>query len=98
MANNIVTNRAFGIPTIKPLHDRVFVERLPQETMRGVLWIPDIAQQNSQKAKVLAVGDKVHGVKPGDKVLLPGIASKYPDWEKYDYMMVQVADIGGIFG
>src|SRR5262245_30753038 len=102
MANRIVTNQAFGMAwdrrLLRPLHDRVFVQRLAQETMRGVLWIPDIAQQNSQRAKVLAVGDQVYGVEPGDIVLLPGVAAKYPDWEQCDMMLIQVGDIGGIFG
>jgi len=85
-------------PTIKPLHDRLLVRRLGQPARSGLIWIPDIAVQNSQRAQVLAVGDKVRDVNPGDEVLLPGIAAKYPDWEGCDCMLIQVADIGGIFG
>lgn len=107
MANSIVTNHAFGIPTIRPLHDRVFVERLPiTEKDRivqmwpggNVLYVPDIAVQNSSRARVIAVGDKVRDLKPGDLVLVPGAGNKYPDWEKYDYIMIQQGDIGGVFG
>lgn len=98
MANSIVTNHAFGIPVIKPLHDRVFVERLERENTHGVIWIPDVATENSSRARVIAVGEKVKDIKPGDLVLVPGAGNKYPDWEKFDYIMIQQADIGGVFG
>jgi len=42
------------------------------------------------------MGKKVYGVAIGDIVLLPGIASKYPDWEQSNLMLIQQADIGGI--
>jgi len=82
---------------IKPLNDRVLVKRLP-ETHKSIIFIPDVARENSKRAEVIAVGPKVNGVQPGDVVLVPGAASKYPDWEREDFMSIQVADIGGIFG
>ena len=82
---------------LKPLNDRLLVKRLPEER-KSILWIPDIAAKNSQTAEVVAVGPKVYGLKPGDKVMLPGIAAQIPDWEERDYIMVQVGDVGGIFG
>jgi hypothetical protein len=50
------------------------------------------------KAIVLAIGPKVTEVKPGDVVILPGIASQIPDWELRDEILVQEADIGAILG
>lgn len=50
------------------------------------------------KATVLAVGPKVFDVKPGDIVILPGIASQMPDWADKDEILVQEADIGAIIG
>jgi len=82
---------------IKPLNDRVLVRRIP-EGMKSIIYIPDVARENSKRAEVIAVGPKVHGVKPGDVVLVPGAASRFPDWEREDYISIQVADIGGIFG
>jgi len=83
---------------MQPLHDRVLVGRLPAELVSKVLWIPDIAMQNSQRAKVLAMGKECYGFKVGDTVLLPGVVAKYPDWESCDLMLIQQADIGGILG
>lgn len=68
---------------IRPLHDRILVKRLEEETKTsGGLFIPDSAKEKPIQAKVIAVGagktDK-NGkvipldVKAGDKVLF----SKY---------------------
>lgn len=91
-------------PSIEPLHDRVLVERIPEP--QGRIIVPDVARENSKKAKVLAVGpgkwvDGVFtktAVKPGDIVLIPGAGNTYPDWEKRDTILIQEGDIGGIFG
>jgi len=68
---------------IRPLHDRVIVERLESETTTaGGLIIPDTAKEKPIQGKVIAVGagkrddsGKVHAldVKEGDRVLF----SKY---------------------
>jgi co-chaperonin GroES (HSP10) len=94
--NQVVTSHGERIAAITPLHDRVLVRRLEQPARSGLLWIPDIAQQNSQYAEVIAAGPKAYDVNRGDEVLLPGIAAKYPDWEQSDLMMIQLGDIGGI--
>ncbi|MDX2091137.1 MAG: co-chaperone GroES [Kofleriaceae bacterium] len=68
---------------IRPLHDRILVKRLDEETKTsGGLFIPDSAKEKPIQAKVIAVGagktDKTGkviplDVKAGDKVLF----SKY---------------------
>ncbi len=68
---------------IRPLHDRILVKRLPEETKTsGGLFIPDSAKEKPIHAQVIAVGagkrDKdgkiiALDVKAGDKVLF----SKY---------------------
>ena len=64
---------------IKPLYDRLLVERLEAETKTaGGIIIPDTASEKPQQGKVVAVGKgKISGkgdlipltVKPGDKIL-----------------------------
>ena len=64
---------------IRPLHDRILVERLEEkETKKGGIIIPDTAKEKPQEAKVIAVGNgKVNedgkkiplDVKAGDKIL-----------------------------
>jgi len=64
---------------LRPLHDRILVQRLDEEqkTAGGII-IPDTAKEKPQEAKVIAVGpgkrdDKGQlvpmDVKPGDRVL-----------------------------
>src|SRR5205814_196165 len=98
--NHLVTNRGESL-LLKPLHDRVLVKRLPEPELsvrRFKIWIPDIARENTKFAEVISVGEQVKGVQVGDKILVPGIAAKLPDWEQQDIMLIQEADIGGIFG
>ena len=72
---------------IRPLHDRVLIKRLDEETKTsGGLFIPDTAKEKPIQGKVIAVGsgkrDKdgkvvALDVKAGDKVLF----SKYSGTE-----------------
>jgi chaperonin GroES len=72
---------------IRPLHDRVIIKRLDEETKTsGGLYIPDTAKEKPIQGKVIAVGagkrDKdgkvvALDVKAGDKVLF----SKYSGTE-----------------
>lgn len=71
---------------LRPLHDRVIVQRLEsEERTKSGLIIPDSAKEKPQEGKVLAVGDgkivdgkkQAMNVKKGDKVLF----SKYAGTE-----------------
>jgi chaperonin GroES len=64
---------------LKPLHDRVVVRRIEQETRtKGGIIIPDTAQEKPMQGEVIAAGPGARGedgrlapldVKVGDKVL-----------------------------
>ena len=65
---------------VRPLHDRIIVQRIEEEEQRvGGIIIPDTAKEKPQEAEVVAVGDgklddngkrlPMH-VKAGDKVLI----------------------------
>jgi len=41
---------------VKPLHDRILVERVEEEVKKGGIIIPDTAKEKPQKGKVIAVG------------------------------------------
>src|SRR5256885_17262359 len=67
------------IMKIRPLHDRILVERLEeQEVRRGGIIIPDTAKEKPQEGKVIAAGTGKGGddgkkipleVKAGGKIL-----------------------------
>ena len=61
-----------GAAGIEPLDDQVLVEPVDDETETGAgLIIPSSAESGCSAAVVVAVGEDVHGVAPGDKVLYP---------------------------
>lgn len=77
---------------IKPLHDKVLIERLEttKETASGI-----ILRHSGEpdRAKVIAVGPEVTEVQVGDVV--------QPDWGQaaklQDYFMVKIEDIAYIY-
>lgn len=91
---------------IRPLQDRIIVERLEEETTTaGGLIIPDSAQEKPQQGKVLAVGKgkktedgKVIplDVKVGDRVLFGKYAGNEIKVDGKEYMMMREDDVMGI--
>jgi chaperonin GroES len=41
---------------VRPLHDRILVERIEEEVRKGGIIIPDTAKEKPQHGKVIAVG------------------------------------------
>jgi chaperonin GroES len=91
---------------IRPLHDRIIVERLEEETKTaGGLIIPDTAKEKPQQGRIIAVGKgkvtedgKVLGmdVKVGDKVLFGKYAGTEIKVEGKEYLMMREDDILGV--
>ena len=91
---------------IRPLQDRIIVERLEEETKTaGGLIIPDTAKEKPQEGKVIAVGKgkktddgKVLSldVKVGDKVLFGKYAGTEIKVEGKDFLMMREDDILGV--
>jgi chaperonin GroES len=64
-----------GSGGIEPLDSFVLVEPSDDETETNTgLIIPSSAESSCQSGVVVAIGDDVHGVSPGDKVLFPSDA------------------------
>ncbi len=91
---------------IRPLHDRIIVERVQEETMTaGGLIIPDSAKEKPQQGVVVAAGKgkvtedgKVLGmdVKVGDKVLFGKYAGTEIKIEGKEFLMMREDDILGV--
>ena len=91
---------------IRPLHDRIIVERLEEETKTaGGIIIPDSAKEKPQQGKIIAVGKgkksedgKVQplDVKVGDKVLFGKYAGTEVKIEGKEYLMMREEDIMGV--
>jgi chaperonin GroES len=91
---------------IRPLHDRIIVERLEEETTTasGII-IPDSAKEKPMQGDVVAVGKgkmtedgKVLplDVKVGDKVLFGKYSGTEIKIEGKEYLMMREVDVLGV--
>lgn len=81
---------------LKPLDDRVVVERIEEETRQGRIIIPDTAKEKPRLGKVVAVGtdeDLQEKVKVGDKILYGKYVGDEVKLEGKEYLIVQRPDI-----
>ncbi len=91
---------------IRPLHDRIIVERIEEEAKTaGGLIIPDTAKEKPQQGKIIAVGKgkvtedgKVLGmdVKVGDKILFGKYSGTEIKIEGKEYLMMREDDVLGV--
>ena len=91
---------------VRPLHDRVIVQRLAEEEKtKGGIIIPDSAKEKPQEGKVIAVGTgKVleNGtklaldVKVGDKILFGKYSGTEIKIEGEEFLMMREEDILGV--
>jgi len=88
---------------IRPLHDRLLVERLEEkEVKKGGIIIPDTAKEKPQEAKVIAVGDgKITDegkkipldVKAGDKILFGKYSGSEVKIDDKEYLIMREEDV-----
>jgi len=88
---------------IRPLHDRILVERLEEkEVKKGGIIIPDTAKEKPQEAKVIAAGNgKVSedgktiplDVKAGDKILFGKYSGSEVKIDEKEYLIMREEDV-----
>jgi chaperonin GroES len=88
---------------IRPLHDRVIVERVEEEeTTKGGIIIPDTAKEKPVEGKVVAVGagkilengeKQPLEVKKGDKILFGKYAGTEINIEGEEHLIMREDDI-----
>jgi chaperonin GroES len=91
---------------LRPLNDRVLVERIEEtEQKKGSIIIPDTAKEKPQQGKVVAVGPGKLGddnqrvppsVKKGDKVLFGKYSGTDVKIEGTEYVIMREDDIFGV--
>jgi chaperonin GroES len=91
---------------LRPLHDRILVQRLEEEEeVQGGIIIPDTAKEKPQQAKVLAAGPgrvsddgKVQAmdVKEGDKVIFGKYAGTEVKLDGEEYLIIREDDVLGV--
>ena len=91
---------------LKPLHDRVLVERVDQEDRtKGGIIIPDTAQEKPMEGKVIAVGSGARNesgqvvaldVKKGDRILFGKWSGTEDKIDGKELLIMKESDIMGI--
>ncbi len=91
---------------IRPLNDRVLVQRMEEETKtKGGIIIPDTAKEKPAEGKVVAVGNGRLGddgkrvaleVKKGDRVLFSKYGGTEVKVEGEEYLIMREDDMLGI--
>ena len=92
---------------VRPLHDRIIVERLEEDSEQkvGGIIIPDTAKEKPQQGKVIAVGKgkvKDDGslapldVKAGDTVLFGKYSGQEIKLEATEYLIMREDEILGV--
>lgn len=98
-AETIVLERIVRLkPPFQPRGDYVLVTQEDYQEKVGELYIPDKAQQRPQHGFVLAVGEEVREVRPGDRVLYTKLAGKDIQIDGYMYLMMKEVEIYGSVG
>ena len=92
----------------RPLHDRVVVERVKEESKSaGGIIIPDTAKEKPSEGVVVAVGDGAFGddnervaldVKKGDRVLFGKWGGTEVTIDGKELLIMKESDIMGILG
>jgi len=92
----------------RPLHDRVLVRRVEEDTKTaGGIIIPDSAQEKPSQGEVVAVGNGTRGddgkvtpldVKPKDKVLFGKWSGNEVTVDGEELLIMKESDILGIIG
>jgi chaperonin GroES len=91
---------------IRPLHDRILVHRIDEETKtKGGIIIPDTAKEKPTEGKVLAVGNgkiledgttRPLEVKPGDRILFSKYAGTEVKVDGEEQTIIREDDVLGI--
>jgi chaperonin GroES len=91
---------------VRPLHDRIIVQRIEEEEQRvGGIIIPDTAKEKPQQGKVIAVGKgKIEkdgkvtplDVKAGDTVLFGKYAGQEIKVDGDEYLIMREEEVLGV--
>ena len=93
---------------LKPLQDRILVQRVEEETTtKGGIIIPDTAKEKPAEGKVVAVGNGKLGddgkrvpleVKTGDRILFGKYSGTEVKIDGEEYLIMREDDVLGVLG
>jgi len=93
---------------LRPLQDRILVQRVEEETTtKGGIIIPDTAKEKPAEGKVVAVGNGKVGddgkrvpmeIKTGDRILFGKYAGTEVKIDGEEYLIMREDDVLGVLG
>jgi chaperonin GroES len=93
---------------LRPLQDRILVQRVEEETKtKGGIIIPDTAKEKPAEGKVVAVGNGKLGddgkrialeVKKGDRILFGKYSGTEVKIDGEEYLIMREEDVLGVIG
>jgi chaperonin GroES len=93
----------YTVTTVRPLHDRIIVQRLEERTpQQGAIMIPDSAREKAQRGKVLAAGlglTRKNGqriplvLRAGDIVLFGKFSGQEIRLDGVEYLVMKESDV-----
>jgi len=87
---------------IRPLHDRIIVQRVEESTLAGSIVIPDSAKEKPQQGKVIATGSGRYtdegtrvplDVKAGDIILFGKYSGQEIKLDGEEYLVMREDDV-----
>ena len=93
------------VTSLKPLFDRVLVQRAEVVAKIGSIYVPETAQSKMAEGLVIATGPGARNqagetvkmsVKEGDKVLLPEYGGEKVEIEKQEYFLFRETELLGV--
>jgi chaperonin GroES len=96
-----LTRSFANVPPIRPLGGRVLIELDKAAEKVGSLYLPQSAQQQTNRGTILAVGPGAIvdgksvpiGVKVGERVILPSFGGQVVKIEKNEFTVIEEAQI-----
>jgi len=92
---------------IRPLHDRIIVQRVEESTQAGSIIIPDSAKEKPQQGKVIATGSGRYtdegarvplDVKAGDTILFGKYSGQEIKLDGQEYIVMREDDVLAALG
>lgn len=88
-----------GIAEFTPVGDRVLCKPMEKEFVqkRGLLFVVEDDDKRARFNLVVAVGDEVEGVKPGDVVISGRYVGHPIEWRGENFRLFPLQDILGVY-
>jgi chaperonin GroES len=80
----------------RPIGERVLVKRKEEKRTKGGIIIPDTRKEKPLEGTVMAIGEEITNIKPGDTVLFGKYSGSDIVVDGEDYILLLIEDVSGV--